>query len=144
MTHQMTQHGHALLPRDAAPARRIPPDDLPAPVGRAFSNTYALWCLCDAATCRRAGRCAGDPQHCLETLLPLVSGDVFDEGTRMFEAQIEGLSFDELLRRCPDGLQSLSRWTFAVTRRVGTRRRPRRRRAAAATAMHEQTAASGS
>ena len=144
MTHQMTQHEPALLPRDAAHASRIPPDDLPAPVGRAFSDTYALWCLCDGDTCRRAGRCAGDPQHCLETLLPLVSGDVFDEGTRMFEAQIEGLSFDELLRRYPDGLQSLSRWTFAVTRRVGTRRRPRRRRAAAATAMHEQTAASGS
>ena len=144
MTHQMTQHEPALLPRDAAHASRIPPDDLPAPVGRAFSDTYALWCLCDGDTCRRAGRCAGDPQHCLGTLLPLVSGDVFDEGTRMFEAQINGLTFDELLHRYPDGLPSLSRWTLAVTRRVGTRRRPRRRRAAAAAAMHEQTAASGS
>ena len=142
MTHQMTQHGPALLPRDAAPARRIPPDDLPAPVGRAFSDTYALWCLCDGDTCRRAGRCAGDPQHCLETLLPLVSDDVFDEGRRMFEAQLDGLSFDELLHRYPDGLPSLSRWTLAVTRRVGTRRRPRRHRAATAAAMPEQTAVS--
>ena len=142
MAHQMTQHEPALLASDIAPASRIPPDAMPAPVGRAFSDIYALWCLCDGATCRRAGRCAGDPQHCLGTLLPLVSGDVFDEGSRMFEAQLQGLSFDELLRRYPDGLPSLSRWTLAVTRRVGTRRRPRRRRAAAAAAMPEQTAVS--
>ena len=145
MTHQMTQYEPALLPRDAAHASRIPPDDLPAPVGRAFSDTYALWCLCDGDTCRRAGRCAGDPQHCLETLLPLVSDDVFDEGRRMFEAQLDGLSFDELLHRYPDGLPSLSRWTLAVTKRVGTRRRRAgRRRAAAAAAMPERTAVSAS
>ena len=128
MTQQMTDHARALLPSDAAPPSRIPPDDLPAPVGRAISNIYALWCLCDGATCRRAGRCASDPQHSHKTLLPLVSEDVFDEGSRMFEAQLEGLSFDELLRRYPDGLPSLSRWTLAVTRRVGTRRRRAGRR----------------
>jgi len=124
MTSNFTQgdftQGDITQPHDMSDAefdRRFPPGHpLPTAIQRTLSNIFTFWSLCDIAKCQRAGRCAGDPRQCLDTFLPLISDSVYDEGQRVFAAKTEGLSFDELLARWPEGLLSLWRWNLAVTR----------------------------
>ena len=99
-----------------------PTNPVPADVQRCFSDIYSLWCLCDLTACRRAGRCTGDPSRCSHTCMPLVSDAVREGGERLFEARLDGLGFDDAMKRWPDKLRFLSAWKFRIENRRGAPR----------------------
>lgn len=118
--HDMTRHDATARLTGDDNGRPLPPGHpVRTAVGRTLSNIFSFWCLCEATKCRRAGRCVSDPHRCLDTLLPLISNAVYDEGQREFAAKAEGLSFEEMLERWPEGLPNLWRWVIAVETRAG-------------------------
>lgn len=95
---------------------RLPPAARLA-MGRLTSNLFALWCLCEKGACRRAGRCKGDPNECLETLTPLLATKVIDGALCFFKGHEQGLSFEELYKRHPDEIVAFAHWRTCIDRR---------------------------
>lgn len=118
--HDMTQHDTTARFTGADDGRPLPSGHpVTTAVGRTLSDIFSFWSLCNVTKCRRAGRCVSDPHRCLDSLLPLISDAVHDEGQRELAAKTEGLSFEEMLERWPEGLPNLWRWTLALDNRVG-------------------------
>lgn len=103
--------------------REIPPGHpLHAAIGRTLSDVYTFWSLCDIARCRRAGRCSGNPERCLDTCLPLLSPKVVEGGLLAIDAKCNDMTVEEAIDRWPDELRHLWTWTMLVEKRHGAPR----------------------
>lgn len=98
---------------------RLPPDP---ELQRCFSDIYSFWSLCEIAACRRAGRCTGDASHCCDVCMPLISDIVYEGGQCLLDAKLDGLDFDQAMKRWPDELASLWAWKIRIENRRGAPR----------------------
>ena len=107
---------------DDIDARFPPGHPVHKAIQRVVSDTYSFWALCDSGKCRRAGRCRGEPERCLDAFMPLLSPAVGEAGNAWHHAVCQQMSFDAALAQYGEQFLTLHRWKQTVEPRRGGRR----------------------
>ena len=94
----------------------MPPPGHPTTIGlnRYFSDTLALWRLCEGSRCKRRRRCMRVPAECLKACLPLLSDEVRAGGVAFVQGKVDGLSYDELLAESGDVVMAMEEWHWRI------------------------------
>jgi len=81
---------------------------------RWLSDLLCLWGLCRNAACRRAQRCARQPDECLARYTPLVPDAAHDGVNAILDGLDRGLSYDELCDDAPAEIAAYEDWIARV------------------------------
>jgi len=66
--------------------------------------------LCPKGSCRRTGKCSGNPDICMNLLAPFVPEAVHEAVAIIFDAETDRLTYDEVRAKAPLEMQAYEEW----------------------------------